>query len=211
MTWPGLVQRLARRLHRTPAVETGATAMPEVTEMLCSCCGEPLPADNLRWNFEEPDPLTFLSDDERAAQIGTQTSQIVTVRGLGNFIRVILPVPVEHDREATFGVWLCITSEKEWTRVIAAASQGDDAWTGTTFAGRLTTAVQPWPETFGAWTQAVAPGPNKVARLVHSADPTLARVLTTRWPIDTIRAAVDEHVPAAMTGGPTPSPYAPAR
>jgi hypothetical protein len=167
-----------------------------------------LPTDNLAWDVEEPDPLAYLSDEERASRIGAQTQQIATVHGLGNFIRVILPVPVEHDREATFGVWLCIPDEKEWKRVIGAASRGGEAWAGVTFAGRLTTAVQPWPEIFGAWTQAVVPGPNKVPRLTHSVDPTLAQVLTERWPDELVRSARGAHIPGRMTGGATPDPYA---
>jgi hypothetical protein len=177
------------------------------TGRVCHCCGQPVPEGNLAWDFPEPDPLAFLSDDERARRLGFQTPQIVGVEGLGNFIRVILPVPVEHDREATLGVWLSIPELREWERVIDAASQGGDAWAGVRFAGRLVTAVQPWPQVFGSWTQALVPGPGKVPRLVHSVDPVLANVLTSVWPEETIRSGRESHTPADMTGGPTPNPY----
>jgi hypothetical protein len=45
----------------------------------------------------------------------------------------------------------------ELQRIMRAGSQGGDLWAGTEFAGRVVTAVQPWPEVFGelrACTQA---------------------------------------------------------
>jgi len=176
--------------------------------LVCHCCGQRVPEGNLAWDYPEPDPLFFLSEEERAIRLTVQTPQVVIVKGLGNFIRAILPVPVEHDREATFGVWLNIPELHEWNRVIAAASRGGDAWGGVKFAGRLATAVHPWPEVFGSWTQAVVPGPDTVPRLVHSTDPLLAKVLTDRWPEETIRSARQSHMPSDLTGGPTRNPYA---
>lgn len=181
--------------------------MTESTTQLCSCCGKPLPEGNLAWDIEEPDPVAYLDDAERADRIRAQTEQIFCVTGLGNFIRVILPVPVEHDRTATFGVWLCIPDIKEWRRIIDAAKRGGNAWAGLTFEGRLVTAVQPWGDIFGVWTQAVVPGPNLVPRLVHSHDPLLARVLTETWSEDVIRSSRDQHAARPLSGGPTPNPY----
>lgn len=174
---------------------------------MCHCCGKPVPEGNLAWDYLEPDPLAFLSDEERERRLGFQTPQVTGVKGLGNFIRVILPVPVEHDREATFGVWLVIPGLREWRRVMKAATQGGEAWAGTRFAGRLVTAVQPWPEVFGSWAQALVPGPDKVPLLVRGAAPELARVLTSVWPEEAILSARERHMPADMTGGPTPNPY----
>jgi hypothetical protein len=180
--------------------------MTDEETLVCHCCGKPLAPGTLAWDIEEPDPLAYLSPAEREERIGVQTEQMVTVRGMGNFIRVILPVPVEHDREATFGVWLCITEPKEYERIIAAAHNGREQWIGLRFAGRLCSAVQPWPEIFGAWAQAEAPGERQVARLVHSVDPALNAVLTQRWPIDLVRERGD-HIPGQMTGPATPNPY----
>jgi hypothetical protein len=57
---------------------------------LCRCCGEPLPDGNLAWDLEEPDPMTYLDEAERAGRIVARTPQVLCVSGLGNFIRVIL-------------------------------------------------------------------------------------------------------------------------
>jgi hypothetical protein len=175
---------------------------------VCHCCGKPLPEGNLAWDYAEPDPLARLAQDERARRLVIQNSGVVIARGLGGFIRVILPVPVEHDREATFGVWLNVPDVQEWERVMEAGRQGGDSWAGVRFAGRLATAVRPWPQVFGSWAQALAPGPGLAARLVHSPDPLLAGVLTGVWPEETIRSVRGQHTPWEMTGDPTPNPYA---
>ncbi|MEU7826658.1 DUF2199 domain-containing protein [Catellatospora sp. NPDC049133] len=180
--------------------------MAEETAILCSCCGEPLPPGNLAWDLEMPDPVAYLDDDDRAQRTLFESEQVFNIAGLGAFIRVILPVPVEHDRTATFGVWLCVPDAKEWTRINEAARKGGSAWAGITFEGRLATALQPWPDVFGAWTRAVVPGPDQVPRLVHSHDPLLARVLTERWPEELIRAR-GRHAVRPLSGGPTPNPY----
>jgi len=174
---------------------------------VCSCCGKPLPEGNLAWDLEEPDPVVYLDEAERAERIVTQTEQVFCVKGLGNFIRVILPVPVEHDRTATFGVWLCIPEMNDWQRIMTAGSRGGSAWAGLTFEGRLASAIQPWPDTFGTWTRAVVPGQDQVPRLVHSHDPLLARVLTERWSEELIRSSRSEHAARPLSGGPTPNPY----
>lgn len=166
-----------------------------------------MPEGNLAWDIEEPDPLAYLSESERAAQLTVQTRAIVQVRKVGNFIRVILPVPVEHERRATFGVWLCIPEPREWSRVLNAGKKGGDAWAGLKFAGRLVTALQPWPDIFGAWTQAVVSGADKTPELVHSVDPLLAQVLTDVWPEEVIRQSREAYEPRDMEGGPTPNPY----
>jgi hypothetical protein len=114
---------------------------------------------------------------------------------------------VEHDREATFGIWLNVPGMPEWNRVMEAGRQGGDSWAGTRFAGRVVTGVQPWPEAFGAWAQALVPGPDQAPRLNHSHDRLLARILATSWPEDTIRSGRPRHVPVDMTGGPTANPY----
>jgi hypothetical protein len=113
-------------------------------------------------------------EQPQAGRLAFQTSGVVIVRGLGNFIRVILPVPVEHDREATFGVWLNVPEMREWERVMTAGRQGGDSWAGIRFAGRLVTAMDPWPQIFGSWAQALVPGRDQAPRIAHSADRLLA-------------------------------------
>jgi hypothetical protein len=174
---------------------------------LCRCCGKPVPEGSLAWDYPVPDPVAFLSEAELTRRTVFRSQRIISITGLGNFICVILPVPVEHDREATLGIWLAIPGQREWQRVMDAGRQGGDAWAGLMFAGRVVTAVQPWPQVFGAWAQARVPGPDQAPRVIHSHDQLLAGVLAGSWPEDMIRSGRYAHAPADMTGGPTPNPY----
>jgi hypothetical protein len=175
---------------------------------VCRCCGEPIPEGNLAWNYPLPDPVALLTGQDLADRVLFRSQRIMSVRELGNFIYVILPVPVQHDREATFGIWLNVPQIKVWNRVMEAGRQGGESWAGVRFVGRVATAVRPWPEVFGAWAPALVSKPDEAPRLVHSEDRALARVLATPWPEEAVRSSRDQHVPVGMTGGPTPSPYA---
>ncbi|GIG60826.1 hypothetical protein Lfu02_51980 [Longispora fulva] len=170
-------------------------------EHSCYRCGDDLPGHARAWDYLLPDPVALLSDEEQDRLIGVRTEQVVTASGVGNFIRVILPVPLDTGHTATFGVWLCVTSRPEWQAVIGAARAGGETWSGYTFSGRLATAVAPWPEVFGARATAVAPGPGLVAQIRRSDERRLARVLTQVWPDSEILAARERgHVPGVMTG-----------
>jgi hypothetical protein len=85
-----------------------------------------VPEGNLAWDYPVPDPVAFLSEDELARRTLFRSQRVMTVTGLDNFLFVILPVPVEHDRVATLGVWLNIhiPGLPEWKRVMEAGRQG---------------------------------------------------------------------------------------
>jgi hypothetical protein len=193
-------------LRQTVLVDHDSVASGPVGS-LCRCCGKPVPEGSLAWDYPVPDPVAFLSEAEFARRTVFRSQRIISVTGLGNFIYVILPVPVEHDREATLGIWLVIPGQREWQRVMEAGRKGGDAWAGLRFAGRVVTAVQPWPQVFGAWAQTRVPGPDQAPRVIHSHDRLLADVLAGSWPEDMIRSGRYAHEPVDMTGGPTPDPY----
>jgi hypothetical protein len=157
------------------------TKQPASDARVCHCCGKVLDADSLAWDYPLPDDLAVLSEEERAASIQTWTRQIVQADGYGSAIRVILPIPLDTGDLVTLGVWLAIGGAAEWDRVLDAARAGGDAWSGTTFTGRLLNAVDPWPDVYLAEAVAVVPGPNKVPRITDSANELLRRVLTGPW------------------------------
>jgi hypothetical protein len=216
--WPGAgpgvvgflaMHRLAGNgtLRQTAPVDQVAVTSGTVG-VACACCGKPVPEGNLAWDYPAPDPVAYISDDALADRVAFRSQRVMSITGVGNFIYVILPVPVEHDREATLGIWLNVPEMREWRRIMEAGRQGGDAWAGLAFAGRVATAVQPWPQVFGAWAQARVPGPGQSPRLTDSHDPQLARVLASTWPEGTIRCSRNGHKPGVMTNGPTPNPYA---
>lgn len=147
----------------------------------CYCCGKVLGPQNLAWDYPLPDDLAKLTERELAECLTVNTGQIVVAEGYGNAIRVILPVPLDTGHTATFGVWLAITAEAEWHRVVDAAGGRGEPWPGCTFTGRLLNAVAPWPEIYLASATATAPEANKVARIVASSHDKLGQVLIGPW------------------------------
>jgi len=139
-----------RTLRQTVPVDQDVVTSG-VAGPVCHCCGKPLPEGNLAWDYPVPDPAAFLSAEELGERAAFRSQKVMSITGLGNFICVVLPVPVEHDREATPGIWLSIPEPREWKRVMEAGRQGGDSWAGLRFAGRVATAARPWPQIFGAW------------------------------------------------------------
>jgi hypothetical protein len=82
--------------------------------------GKPVPEGNLAWDYPAPDAVAYISDEVLADRIAFRSRRVMSITGLGNFIYVILPVPVEHDREATLGIWLNVPEMREWTRIMEA-------------------------------------------------------------------------------------------
>jgi hypothetical protein len=174
---------------------------------ICGCCGQVLPQANLAWNYERPDPIVALTDAELAERTIFQSAAVTSVKDLGNFIRVILPIPTDHDRIATLGIWVCVPQNTDWQRVMQAGREGGALWATTEFAGRVVTAVQPWPEIFGEWAMIRVGPPGPAPCVVHSYNPVLAEILAGPVPGELIRSHRNTHSPRTITGGPTPNPY----
>jgi hypothetical protein len=119
-----------------------------VTGPVCHCCGKPLPPGNLSWDYPAPDPVASMSQAQLAQRIAFRSQRVISVTGLGNFISVILPVAVEHEREATLGIWLHIPEQQDCNQVMEAGRKGGKSWDGLRFAGG-SPAVSPPPPNRG--------------------------------------------------------------
>lgn len=164
-------------------------------DQICYRCGKPLGAHNLAWDYPIPDPVT-----DREDAIVVRTEQVITAQGLGSYVRVILPIPVDTGHEVTLGVWMAITDGALWDRILGAGRAGGDAWAGLEFTGRLAVAVRPWPEVFGNRATARVPGVDTVPRVVASVDEPLTRVLAGDWPEQWVVEARGHHVPGRLPG-----------
>ncbi|HEX9030401.1 MAG TPA: hypothetical protein VF834_01065, partial [Streptosporangiaceae bacterium] len=69
---------------------------PGASRPLCHCCGKPVPEGNLAWDYMIPDPIAFISGEQLADRLIFRSEKVISVSGAGNFIQVILPIPVEH-------------------------------------------------------------------------------------------------------------------
>ncbi|QRP45915.1 hypothetical protein [Amycolatopsis sp. FDAARGOS 1241] len=76
--------------------------MRRPTTSSCHCCGKPVSADNLAWDYEWPAPFAELP----AAQLLLRSESFIRTRDFGSAIRVILAVKLDSGHTSTLGVWL---------------------------------------------------------------------------------------------------------
>jgi hypothetical protein len=159
-----------------------------VEPLTCACCGETLHDDHIAWNITLPQPIAELGRRQMDARITTQTDMLLVARGVGNFFRVILPIPMDTGREATVGVWISV-GPADVDRVISAAHGPGEEWGKLSYSGVIANGVEPWAGIYRAPATVAVIGQDsaedgvlKVPRVVASEHPLLHRVLTESWP-----------------------------
>ncbi|WP_344134486.1 DUF2199 domain-containing protein [Luedemannella flava] len=181
---------LLAKAHATPPTEPS-------TVSTCRCCGEPIPAGNAAWDYEAPDPMLLLPDAE-ADRVRVLNSSVCIADGIGNFIR-IMPVDMDDGRTAALGVWIYLRYE-EYERGRHAITGGVSTWQGMRISGRLATAVQPWPDAFGAIVTATVPADTAVTEtrapyLTETDNELLHDVLTRSWALHEVFRGRNAHQP----------------
>ena len=77
--WPSVLALGSPRLVLVDrGVVTSGAAGP-----VCHCCGQPVPAGNLAWDYPVPDPVAFLSEEELAGRIIFRSQRVISVTGPG--------------------------------------------------------------------------------------------------------------------------------
>src|SRR5262245_10670022 len=106
----------------------------------CGICGRPLTEAHTRdVRFEYPDVVFALGTEERDQRLWRDAG-VMTVQGLGAFVRVLLPVRLV-DGDAVYGVWLQVDD-----------SLAKEAWTNwerpeysrLELRGKIANAIPPW-------------------------------------------------------------------
>jgi hypothetical protein len=130
MAWlPGVLSAGQVSARHCPVVDKDGVT-PGEAGPLCHCCGKPIPEGNLAWDYPVPDPVALLSEEDLAVRVVFRSQPIMSVRELGNFIYVILPVPVEF-RGTSHG-WVPRTTVR-WLydhRVLRMPPPGTRVWMG---------------------------------------------------------------------------------
>ncbi|MFS8101956.1 hypothetical protein LFM09_32990 [Lentzea alba] len=148
-------------------------------DRICHCCGDELSADNLAWDFVQPDDFANLSAKQRAKAITFESRVFIVAEGFGAATRVILPISLDTGHTVTLGVWVAPHDPDTMTRT---AREGGAAWVGYRFTGTLLNAVEPWPEVIHTELTAQGFADGELARVVDAENPLLQRVLTEKWP-----------------------------
>ena len=133
--------------------------------------------------FAFPDPVVDLSPREREA-VWQAAGWLMRAVGIGSSIRSLIPIRLSGEASATFGAWIGVHPEVlEWAIEI---EDGPD-YADFGFEGVLANRLPPWGSvTFGKLVEAEVLELDSIPYVTGSADPELARILTTEWPHDDV-------------------------
>ena len=150
----------------------------------CGCGGHldpERPGFALLW----PHLVAELSDAERSRRIEVDTGVIMIVDGVGNFLKVRLPIPLEDGRTVVYLAWVYLEAPviDEFVKSVK-----DRTLEGRRFAGLLCNAIEPWGEDLLRAPVVLGgqrfneDGSIAYSEVLESGDPLLSEVLRKRWP-----------------------------
>lgn len=155
--------------------------MSSSTEPVCACCGGPLSAHDRHVRLKLPQPVLAVPKDEREGRTWGN-DVLMSVRDVGDFVRVLIPIHIEDGTSLTFGAWLAV-EQADLHR--AYEVWWEPEYVGLELDGVLANHLPPWEDgVLGAPAQARVLDPDAVPYMVSSTDPLLSRVLTEVWPYD---------------------------
>jgi hypothetical protein len=112
---------------------------------------------------------------------------MVAARGIGQFIRVLLPVRLSGGYDVRYGTWLSVSEEdarRTWER------WDQPSYVDLELSGFLANAIEPWGKgLLGAEAQARVLKQDELPYIVGSSNELLARVLKTEWPHEEVLAS----------------------
>nr|WTB29723.1 DUF2199 domain-containing protein [Streptomyces sp. NBC_00830] len=166
-----------------PSTRLDLVDAPHAHDAACGCGGY-LDPDHPGFDFPLPHLVAELSDEERVQRVRVDTGAVMIADGVGNFLKVRLPVRLDDGRTVVYLAWVYLQAE-----VIDEFTDGvrDKTLTGQRFEGLLCNAVGPWgeellraPVVLGG-QQLNEDGSIRRSEVVASSHPLLGKVLRELW------------------------------
>lgn len=149
----------------------------------CLGCGGPLDPEHPRFDIALPQPLAEISDAERTACVSTETDKLIVADGIGNFIKVLLPISLDDGRRVTYSLWVGMNGS-----VLEAMSQRmrTQGMAGIKIEGVLANSLHPWGDGMlkadaQIESKQTEPGGYNLF-IVGSTAPELKRIIQGSWP-----------------------------
>jgi hypothetical protein len=158
--------------------------------------GHELDPEHPGFDIVLPHPIAELAPDERATRVTVDTGAVMVAAGLGNFLKVRLPIRLDDGRTVVYLAWVSLRAP-----VIEEVSRRANAGhlAGHRFEGLIGNAVGPWgtdllraPVTLLGRPD--EPGAFAYPEVVESAQPLLRDVLTRRWPAEFVLGDKDSRL-----------------
>lgn len=154
----------------------------------CGCdCGGALDPEHPGFAHPLPHLIGELSPAERAERVTADTGAVMVARGVGNFLKVRLPIRLDDGRTVVHLAWVRLAAEviEDYTRRVH-----DGTLEGHRFEGLFGNAIEPWgeellqaPVLLGGQREA-ADGSIRSSEVLDSEHPLLARILRESWPAE---------------------------
>jgi hypothetical protein len=148
-------------------------------------CGAELDPEHPGFAVSLPHLIAELPPEERERRVRVQTDAVIVAAGVGNFLKVRLPVQLDDGRTVVYLVWIYLEAE-----VISEVCRRarEDSLAGHRFRGLLGNAVEPWgdqllraPVTLEG-RPATSPDGVGICEVVQTKHKLLGEVLRNRWP-----------------------------
>jgi hypothetical protein len=152
----------------------------------CSLCGRPLDVHDRDVRFALPDPIFELPEERR--ELSWSGEAMVAARGIGQFVRVLVPVRLTGGYSIRFGAWLSVSQDD--------ARHAWEIWDAPAYkdlqiSGYLANALPPWGKgVLGASATGRVRADDELPYLVASTNELLARILAREWPHEDVLAAL---------------------
>ena len=158
-----------------------------VMKAICPSCGRPLDEHNRHIRFGVPEPVLSIPKEERAA-LTWGNDVLMQVKGLGGFIRILVPVKLTGGYTVTYGAWLSVESDdlrRAWE------VWEDPAYADLRLSGVLANMLPAWEsETYAKPLDTAVLNVEHTPYAVDSSDDFMRRVIQAEWPHEVVLAAI---------------------
>ncbi|MEV7867795.1 DUF6348 family protein [Streptomyces sp. NPDC088124] len=178
-----------RPSHQTVRGDLAPASMQTIAHShgtACDCdCGGNLDPEHPGLDLALPHLVAELSEEERRRRVKSDTGAIIIAEGVGNFLKVRLPIRLDDGRTVVYLAWVYLQAA-----VIDDFVQRvhNDDLAGHRFEGLLCNAIGPWGE--DVLRAPVVLGGQRInedgsvrrSEVLESGDPLLSKVLSETWP-----------------------------
>lgn len=148
-------------------------------------CGGHLDPEHPGFDLALPHLVAELSEEERRRRVKSDTGALIIAEGVGNFLKVRLPIRLDDGRTVVYLAWVYLQAA-----VIDDFVQRvhNDNLAGLRFEGLLCNAIGPWGE--DVLRAPVVLGGQRInedgsvrrSEVLESSHPLLSKVLSETWP-----------------------------
>ncbi|WP_157875968.1 DUF6348 family protein [Streptacidiphilus griseoplanus] len=184
---------------RLDLADSRSHSQPHSHGATCGCGGH-LDPEHPGFDLPLPHLVAELSEEERAERVTVDTGVIMVAEGVGNFLKVRLPVRLDDGRTVVHLAWADLEAPVLEEFVGRVHS---NALAGHRFEGLLCNAVGPWgeevlraPVVLGG-QRIEEDGSVRLSEVVESGHPLLSRVLNERWPAGFVLGGDDPRPPTS--------------